>query len=141
MARCKTCRGAGYSIIRQEGVVCATCQGTGQVNASKEIPPANRALVRKRSGGICEICHVQPATDVHHRQYRSRGGSHDVENLIDACGPGNVFGCHGRAHGADPLPGTTVSRYNVTPLSEIPFTDRRGDRWTLLPDGRKERVR
>ena len=64
----------------------------------KNIPPANRAAVQERSGGVCEACGRTRAVTIHHRQYRSRGGSHDVHNLIAVCGFGNTSGCHGVAH-------------------------------------------
>ena len=67
---------------------------------------AARAAVRKRSGGICEGCGKHPATDQHHRLYKSRlGYALDTEdNLLDLCGGasglagGNHSGCHGVAH-------------------------------------------
>lgn len=61
-------------------------------------------MVEVRSGGICEGCSARPATDIHHRQYRSRGGSHALDNLLHLCGGeagmagGNHSGCHGKAH-------------------------------------------
>lgn len=64
----------------------------------KRIPAKNRRLIELRSGGVCESCGDRPASDVHHRQYLSRGGSHDVHNLVHLCGFGNASGCHGRAH-------------------------------------------
>lgn len=70
----------------------------------KKIPAKNRRLVEIRSGGVCESCGDRPASDIHHRQYLSRGGSHDVHNLMALCGGpgglsgGNHSGCHGRAH-------------------------------------------
>lgn len=68
---------------------------------STDIPQAVRDVVRKRSGGICESCGVAPATEMHHRLYRSRGGLHTASNLLDVCGWGNTSGCHGRAHSGD----------------------------------------
>jgi hypothetical protein len=62
------------------------------------------ALVRARSGGICEGCGKANATDVHHRHYRGRGGWDVASNLIHLCGGpsglagGNHSGCHGIAH-------------------------------------------
>lgn len=64
----------------------------------KRIPAKNRRLVEVRSGGVCESCGDRPASDIHHRQYLSRGGVHDVHNLIHLCGFGNTSLCHGRAH-------------------------------------------
>ena len=54
--------------------------------------------VRERSGGVCEGCGEAPASDVHHRLFRSRGGRDEVTNLLHLCGWGNHTGCHGEAH-------------------------------------------
>lgn len=56
-------------------------------------------LAKARAFGLCEICGVKQATEIHHRQYRSRGGRHESANLLHVCGWGNHTGCHGRAHG------------------------------------------
>lgn len=59
---------------------------------------------KDRSQGICEGCALRPATDVHHRVYRSRSGLSVPENLLHLCGGvtglpgGNHSGCHGIAH-------------------------------------------
>lgn len=55
-------------------------------------------LVKDRSFGLCELCGAQPATEVHHRQYRSRGGLDTVDNLVHVCGWGGTLGCHAKAH-------------------------------------------
>ena len=74
---------------------------------SKQIPPATRKVLHERSGGVCEGCGLRRATDAHHRQYRSRGGSHAVSNLLALCGGagglpgGNYTGCHGISHTAE----------------------------------------
>jgi 5-methylcytosine-specific restriction endonuclease McrA len=65
------------------------------------IPAKTRRMVELRSDSLCEGCGERPATEIHHRQYRSRGGSHGLENLIHLCGSGNHSGCHGTAHSAE----------------------------------------
>lgn len=95
----------------------------------KQIPAKNRRIVEQRSGGVCESCGDRPAADVHHRQYRSRGGTHDVHNLIHLCGMGNVNGCHGRAHQDGEPEGLAIGRGYRSEL--IPML-RRGV-W-VLPD-------
>jgi len=65
---------------------------------SDQIPVAVRRAVEARSGGVCEGCGKRRATEKHHRLYRSRGGLHVVENLLDLCGWGNHTGDHGVAH-------------------------------------------
>jgi hypothetical protein len=68
---------------------------------SRGFSPAVLKALKKRSGGICEGCGVSKATEAHHRQYRSRGGSDDLNNALHLCGSGNHTGCHGIAHTAD----------------------------------------
>jgi hypothetical protein len=67
----------------------------------KPIPPKNRRIVEERCGGVCEGCGKQPATNLHHRLYRSRGGGNEVSNLIALCGMGNAAGCHQIAHSGE----------------------------------------
>lgn len=56
-----------------------------------------RRLVRQRSGGICEVCGVQRATNFQHRKNRSQGGRWLAANGLDVCGSGTT-GCHGFIH-------------------------------------------
>jgi hypothetical protein len=110
-----------------------------------DVSPRVTAQLVERSQGMCEICHRRRATDKHHRLFRSRAhrrdsSIHTIENLLAACGPGNVAGCHGRAHGPDPLEGTAISRYDDRPIDEISFVDALGYRWKLNTDGTKEKL-
>ena len=59
-----------------------------------QVPPEIRDAVTARSGGLCEwpSC-PNPATDLHHKQMRSQGGKHTVDNLAHLC-----RGCHDRIH-------------------------------------------
>lgn len=57
-----------------------------------------RRLVRERSGGVCEICGEQKATNFQHRKARSHSGPWTASNGLDVCGMGNTFGCHGYLH-------------------------------------------
>ena len=43
---------------------------------------------------MCEVCRMRPAIDLHHRQFRSQGGSDDPDNLILVCKK-----CHAQKHG------------------------------------------
>jgi len=56
-----------------------------------------RRLVRERSGGICEVCGLRPATNFQHRKNRSQGGRWSAANGLDVCGSGTT-GCHGEIH-------------------------------------------
>jgi hypothetical protein len=54
------------------------------------------AIVRARSGGVCEICGARRANQIHHRRPRGMGGSRRVStnraaNLLDV-----DDGCHER---------------------------------------------
>ncbi len=44
-----------------------------------------RAVVRSRSGGRCEMDCAEPATDWHHRRFRSQGGAWSAENGLHLC--------------------------------------------------------
>lgn len=44
-----------------------------------------RPAVSARSGGICENCGKQRATDKHHRLNASRGGKWHPANILDLC--------------------------------------------------------
>lgn len=54
---------------------------------------ASYEAVARRAHGICEGCGINPAEQMHHRKYRSRGGKHEATNLLHLC-----TGCHGTAH-------------------------------------------
>ena len=95
----------------------------------KNIPARNEAIVKTRSGGVCESCGERPAANVHHRKYLSRGGTHDVHNLIHLCGMGNVTGCHGRAHKDGEPEGLAIGRGYRSEL----FPVRRRGVW-VIPD-------
>lgn len=103
------------------------------------IPKRVRAIVEARSGGVCEGCRAAPASEMHHRKFRSRGGRDEVVNILHLCGWGNHSGCHGVAHsgarGADlgwALPsGSNPERQPANAA----FYDLTGHAWWLLPDG------
>lgn len=54
-----------------------------------------RELTRQRADdGMCEVCGIRPATNMHHRKNRSQGGRDTAANLLAVCGTGTT-GCHG----------------------------------------------
>ena len=108
--------------------------------AKGPVPRATMALLTARSRGRCEACHLAPATEAHHRKYRGRGGTHDIENLLHLCGWGNHTGCHGIAHtGKGQERGLSVSGF-ADPAG-VPFEDDYGVKRELLADGTKREVR
>lgn len=102
----------------------------------KRIPANNRRLVELRSGGVCESCGDRPASDVHHRKYLKRGGTHEVHNLLALCGGpfgmagGNHSGCHGRAHSGAEGEGLSVWSHERSEMKPVLY---RGV-WVLLDD-------
>ena len=61
--------------------------GPAQGHATRAIPPATRRIVLNRAGWRCEVprCRNRQWLDIHHRAPWSRGGRHEVENLIALC--------------------------------------------------------
>lgn len=53
----------------------------------------NREQVMERYGWRCARCGRTAALQIHHRRFRSHGGTHRVENLEPVCWP-----CHGGIH-------------------------------------------
>ena len=108
-------------------------EGGGGVSNRRtgRMPAEYPGIVAERSGGMCERCLVVPATQIHHRRYLSRGGKHNLANLLHLCGSGNFEGCHGEAHtGIGGEVGTSISRHNPFPESAISYTDLLGrERW------------
>lgn len=103
----------------------------------KRIPTPNRRIVEARSGGVCEACGDRPASDIHHRQYLSRGGTHDVHNLIHLCGFGNTSGCHGFAHRDGEPSGLSIGRGFRSWLIPVLY---RGSWVRLDDDGTVQRI-
>lgn len=102
------------------------------------IPTKTRRLVEERSGSLCEGCGEREATELHHRKYRSRGGGHEVSNLIHLCGWGNHTGCHGTAHSAEGHElGWSVNSWDDPAHKAVLY---RGVMRWLTPDGRAEPV-
>lgn len=75
-----------------------------------------REALRRRSGGLCELCGKKQATDAHHRQNR-RGQNHTLTNLLHLCRT-----CHQRVgqHVRYALDqGFAVSQYDEPALREV----------------------
>ena len=49
--------------------------------------------VLDRDGWRCQVCGSRTNLEVHHRQFRSRGGNDTEENLITMCSA-----CHSKVH-------------------------------------------
>ncbi|HEY2644062.1 MAG TPA: hypothetical protein VGI56_09960 [Galbitalea sp.] len=99
-----------------------------------EFPASVIRDLKKRSRGLCEGCGVSQATQAHHRQYRSRGGSDLLSNALHLCGSGNHTGCHGIAHtAAGEALGWSI-RSGFDP-EEVPVFHKFGGTWTRQPEG------
>lgn len=88
------------------------------------ITPEIRALVRKRSKGLCELCGIS-GQHFHHRQLR-RGGDHSAANIVHLC-----FLCHRRVHGHPEWAletGWLVSQYDDPARTPLLLNDE----WVLL---------
>lgn len=59
----------------------ASVLGGGYPEAERRVSSARRAAVFTRDGGICQLCHDAPATQVDHLD----GSSDDLENLRGVC--------------------------------------------------------
>ncbi len=55
---------------------------------------SQRQKLRERSGGVCEVCGAEQATNWHHRKAKSHGRDHRLSNALHLCGSGTT-GCHG----------------------------------------------
>jgi hypothetical protein len=105
------------------------------------IPGAVRAIVLKRADGHCEGCGLFGPTELHHRMFRSRGGKHDVSNLIALHGSGNHSGCHGTAHSG--YIGESLGwsiRSGFDPLLVPVFRRVDATWWRFDDDGGKEQI-
>lgn len=59
---------------------------------ARQITTATRRVVAERSGGVCEVCSRQRATEMSHRNPRSMGGTTDRAQHLPA---GLIHCCHG----------------------------------------------
>lgn len=93
-----------------------------------------RRLVRQRSGGLCEVCARERATDWSHRVRRSQGGPWCPANGLHVCRKDHRRIDSGLS--AMNTLGWHLTR-NQDPLATPVFLARRG--WVLLrPDGTTE---
>lgn len=105
-----------------------------------KMPKKHVSSVISRSKRVCEGCGATWGREIHHRRFLSRGGEHNLANLMLLCGNGNQNGCHGLAHSGDAPPGWAISKYESQPEDQILFQDTRGFWWRLFDDGKKALV-
>lgn len=104
-------------------------------NHSRMAENSARLGVRRRSGGACEVCVTEKATNFQHRLAAGQGGPWTVPNGMDVCGNGNLDGCHGRIHQNPKLAvynGWTVNSWDNPEKKQVL---RRGEWVWLRPDG------
>jgi hypothetical protein len=112
-----------------------------------ELEDAAKKAARKRSGGDCEIrtpwCQGR-AREFSHRKAEGQGGQWAASNGLDACGHGNLDGCHGYCHQHPEEArenGWFISAYSKLPASEIPaWIWHKGRRAKYLLDDEGEAV-
>lgn len=101
-----------------------------------------RLAVRERSTGRCEVCWLQRATNMHHRQLKSRGGPWSFSNVIDLCGSGTT-GCHGTITHEPAWAqqyGYELGSHETPELAPVLLWTPQGRAWWILtPDGYLER--
>lgn len=100
------------------------------------IPAAVLALIRARSGDLCEVCGRQ-AESTHHRTPCGMGGSkdpaaHSPANLLRVCGDG-TRGCHGMIESNRTVSyGTGRLVHQGDSPTDVPVLLRHG--WVLLTE-------
>ena len=77
-----------------------------------------REAVRIRSGEICEICHRQRATNMHHRKRAGRVWT--PSNVLHLCGSG-TSGCHGMVTDTNGRAAEFKANGWIVPSWEDPF--------------------
>jgi len=94
----RACRSPRCARLLGPGERCPEHEAPFADSTYRELPPIPARLrrqIRKRDGGVCQICGAN-GTDVDHRVPRSAGGSDQPENLWLLCGP-----CHASKTGRD----------------------------------------
>lgn len=99
-----------------------------------DFTPKTLAALKERSGGICEGCGINLASEAHHRQYKSRGGLGTLENALHLCGWGNSSGCHGIAHTLIGEQRGWSVRSKIDPAT-VPVFHLYDSTWTIDPTG------
>lgn len=99
-----------------------------------------RELVKKRSGGFCEIRMIGcfgPATDWHHRQLRSQGGKWEARNGLHACRFCHEAVTNTRGHRAEYERNGWLVRSHLDPaaVDVLMWHQGRQDWFLLMEDG------
>jgi 5-methylcytosine-specific restriction endonuclease McrA len=71
------------------------------------LSPETKRMVLERDGYCCFFCKAKKDLHVHHMIPRSKGGSHDMENLLTVC-----ESCHAWLHEGEPVHKLMVKRMN-----------------------------
>jgi 5-methylcytosine-specific restriction endonuclease McrA len=85
-----------YAAFRGDELVAEAAHCTDELALRilvREVYKIHCLEVLRRSGGRCSRCHSHRRLQIHHRKYRSHGGSHRVENLEPVC-----WDCHKLIH-------------------------------------------
>ena len=87
--RRRPCAACALGTATRESVRKEECK---MINAG--ISNAVRKRVYRRDGWRCALCDSTDGIQIHHVEWRGRGGSSEVWNLITLC-----WRCHAEAHG------------------------------------------
>ena len=85
-----------YAAFRDDQLVAEAAHRTDELALRilvAEVYKIHCLEVLRRSAGQCSRCHSHRRLQIHHRKYRSHGGSHRVENLEPVC-----WDCHHLIH-------------------------------------------
>jgi 5-methylcytosine-specific restriction endonuclease McrA len=85
-----------YGASRREELVILTEHTTEDLALEglvREVDRLNSLEALKQHGWRCARCRGARRLQIHHRQYRSHGGSHEIDNLEPVC-----WSCHKMIH-------------------------------------------
>lgn len=124
---CSRCEGEALPVLTGRPVAQVPRNKRGKRRDGPEWRYIRRHVINA-ANGICERCGEFPASEVHHRVTRARGGIHHPANLAALCAGPGTNDCHGLVHAFNEvpwlLPGAFIGGVYVGPWE--PFVERFG---------------